>query len=83
MMTCCKHAIEVHVVTTYGERGACTVAGCPCAAEFYCPECREPRKDHVGEKNCLPAGYSVPPRGLYDLPIFGWAWCGDGKDKRA
>jgi len=47
-----------------------------------CPECHEPTDQHVGRKDCLPATTKTP-KGLHDLPIFGWAWQEDGRDRRA
>jgi hypothetical protein len=41
-----------------------------------CPVCAYPLAEHVGRKPCVQS----PPRrarGLYDLPIFGWAWAED------
>lgn len=45
-------------------------------------ECGYPLAEHIGQKPCI----TSPPskvRGLYDLPVFDWAWTGDARDKQA
>jgi hypothetical protein len=52
------------------------------AAAECCPVCTQPLNDHVGRNPCTQS----PPRkarGLYDLPVFGWAWTeGANQDKQ-
>jgi hypothetical protein len=72
--------------------GACAWPACdPCRASFDlpaalaalyepCPVCAAPLGSHVGLRPCLPPQPAAKPRGLYDLPIFGWAWR-EGRDR--
>lgn len=47
-----------------------------------CPVCDSPLDEHVGRKPCV-QGPPSTARHLHDLPIFGWAWREDGRDRRA
>jgi hypothetical protein len=45
-------------------------------------DCGYPLTEHIGGKPCV-TGKTSAPRGLYDLPLFGWAWAGDAAGKGA
>lgn len=45
-----------------------------------CPVCDYPVAEHVRHKPCLPPAPARKVRGLYDLPVFGWAWNEDAKE---
>jgi hypothetical protein len=47
-----------------------------------CPVCDAPLGEHIGGKPCVQSPPSTA-RHLHDLPIFGWAWREDGRDRRA
>jgi hypothetical protein len=47
-----------------------------------CGDCGYLLTEHIGGKPCV-TDKTPAPRGLYDLPLFGWAWAGDAADKGA
>jgi hypothetical protein len=47
-----------------------------------CPVCDAPLGEHIGGKPCVQSPPSTA-RHLHDLPIFGWAWGEDGRDRQA
>lgn len=53
------------------------VPGCDCFAFETCPLCYSPP-----ELPAAPSG-DTKPKNIWDLPIFGWAWTEDGRDRRA
>jgi hypothetical protein len=50
-----------------------TDSGCDCFALETCERCYDPSETEPGKIR----------HATWDLPIFGWAWTGDGKDRDA